>query len=127
MSYSTLRWKKLSGILLFAFGAVACGGGDPDPVSVDTAEVHSRSQLIDVDDLVDLLDTTPSAALVNVHIPYEGHIDGTDAFVPFDEIGTWEGLPADREATIVLYAGRAACRHRLLRRSSVSGARTWSI
>ena len=45
----------------------------------------------------------PDVPLINVHIPYEGHIDGTDAFVPVDEIGTWEGLPADRDAPIALY------------------------
>ncbi|MBK5288901.1 MAG: rhodanese-like domain-containing protein [Acidimicrobiia bacterium] len=45
----------------------------------------------------------PDAPVVNVHIPYERHIAGTDAFVPFDEIAQWDALPADLDAPIVLY------------------------
>lgn len=98
-----VRWKVAAGLGLLALGAAACGGDDPDQISVDTTEVATTSRLLDVDEFIDFLDTTPSAELVNVHTPYEGHIDGTDAFVPFDEIGTWESLPADRDAPIALY------------------------
>jgi len=41
---------------------------------------------------------------VNTHIPYEGEIEQTDAFIPYDQ--TEESLalfPADRDAKIVLY------------------------
>ena len=40
---------------------------------------------------------------INVHIPYEGHIAGTDLSIPFDTIGQSRKLPADRKASIVLY------------------------
>jgi len=41
--------------------------------------------------------------LVNVHVPYEGEIPGTDAFIPYTEIAQRIGdLPADR-STLVLY------------------------
>lgn len=86
-----------------SLGAVACGGADTDQAGVDTMEAASPSRLLAVDDFAGFLDSEPSAVLVNVHIPYEGHIDDTDAFVPFDEIGTWDGLPADRTAPIALY------------------------
>ncbi len=42
--------------------------------------------------------------LVNVHIPYEGEIAETDAFVPYNDIEkNLDRLPADKNAKIVLY------------------------
>lgn len=41
--------------------------------------------------------------LINVHVPYEGEIAGTDRFIPFDTIGTSAALPRDKKARIVIY------------------------
>ncbi|ODS87968.1 MAG: hypothetical protein BGO83_18180 [Devosia sp. 66-14] len=42
--------------------------------------------------------------LVNVHIPYEGEIAGTDLFVPYDQIATrLREFPSDKGKAIVLY------------------------
>lgn len=42
--------------------------------------------------------------LVNVHVPYEGELPDTDAFVPFDRINEESaGIPSDKEAKLVLY------------------------
>ena len=41
---------------------------------------------------------------VNTHIPYEGKIAGTDAFIPYDELEQYaDQLPADKGSKIVLY------------------------
>jgi len=43
-------------------------------------------------------------AFVNVHIPYEGEIAKTDAFVPYNDIEkNLDKLPADKNAKIILY------------------------
>jgi rhodanese-related sulfurtransferase len=42
--------------------------------------------------------------LINVHIPYEGEIEGTDDFVPFNEIeANPDKFPVDKDARIVVY------------------------
>lgn len=44
--------------------------------------------------------------LVNTHIPYEGELEKTDLFIPYDRITEPENLarlPADKNAKIVLY------------------------
>lgn len=41
---------------------------------------------------------------INVHIPYEGEIANTDAFIPYDKIAENVGkFPADKNAKVVLY------------------------
>jgi rhodanese-related sulfurtransferase len=42
--------------------------------------------------------------LINVHIPYEGEIEGTDDFIPFDQIQqNIDKLPADKDSRVVIY------------------------
>ena len=56
---------------------------------------------------------TKDFPLVNVHIPYEGEIAGTDSFIAFDQIGVGQIgvgqmasrklLPKDKKAELVIY------------------------
>ena len=42
--------------------------------------------------------------LLDVHIPEQEHIEGTDAFIPFNEIeANLEKLPADKSKPMVVY------------------------
>jgi len=42
--------------------------------------------------------------LINVHIPYEGEIEGTDLLIPFNRIDHFKNkLPKDKTAKVVVY------------------------
>ena len=46
----------------------------------------------------------PGRVTVNVHVPFEGDIPGTDLSIPFDEIASQAGtLPADRGTGLAIY------------------------
>jgi rhodanese-related sulfurtransferase len=97
--------------LILAWALSACGGDDSTPSVTDVGEgtVGTRVEL----DGGSYVDITPAVLnswledkdflFVNVHIPYEGEIEPTDAFVPFDDIEGNLGVFPDRDAKIVLY------------------------
>jgi phage shock protein E len=43
------------------------------------------------------------AVLINVHVPYEGELEHTDAFIPYDHIVGNDHLPQDKHTEILLY------------------------
>jgi rhodanese-related sulfurtransferase len=43
------------------------------------------------------------AALINVHVPYEGELEHTSAFIPFDHIAGDARLPKDKDTELLLY------------------------
>lgn len=45
----------------------------------------------------------PDATVINVHVPDEGEIPGTDLTIAYDRIASDTGLPADKETAILLY------------------------
>lgn len=58
---------------------------------------------VDPDRLATMLEED-DITLVNVHVPYEGEIADTDAFIPYNDIASqMEALPRDKGAPIVLY------------------------
>jgi rhodanese-related sulfurtransferase len=106
-------WLLVAPLALLLAVAAACGSdgeGDGNGGAPDGAVVGQR---VDVEG-GSFTDITPRELqtmladkdfpLVNVHIPYDGEIEGTDLFLPFDEISDHLGeLPSQRDSKIVLY------------------------
>lgn len=88
-------------LLLVVVGLVAAGCGASEEETNGRTDEPIR--LLGVEDFEAFVADNPDADLVNVHIPYEGNLAGTDRYVAFDQILDWDGLPEDRGAPIVLY------------------------
>ena len=107
MSYSGRRFTLITvGAALVAAFLTGCSGSDDaqplnQSAGPSTSTIDVGADLIGPDEFAALI--VEDAVVVNVHIPYEGHIDGTDAFVPFDAIDEWDALPADRSTPIAVY------------------------
>ena len=53
---------------------------------------------------LDAMLETKDFFFVNTHIPYEGEIADTDAFIPYNELDRYTAeFPSDKDAKIVLY------------------------
>lgn len=88
---------------------LACGSDDPDVAQTGDAGATSTTagseaaRLVAPDEFAEVI-ADGSVPLVNVHIPYEGEIEGTDLFVPFDDIESYaDQLPDDKGATLAIY------------------------
>jgi rhodanese-related sulfurtransferase len=63
----------------------------------------SSPTLITVEELNAMLKNT-DLIFINVHIPYQGEIPGTDVHIPYNEVEEYaDQLPQDKDAKIVLY------------------------
>jgi rhodanese-related sulfurtransferase len=68
-----------------------------------SASLRASYKNIGPDDLATML-KVKDFELIDVHIPEQAHIPGTDQFIPFDEIVDHQAnFPEDKDAKIVLY------------------------
>lgn len=94
----TSRRTFLRGVASLSIAAIARAGA-----SFGAEQSSLALQTITSAQLVERL-RQKNFLLVNVHIPYEGEIAGTDAFIPFDQIDqNLDLLPRDKSAEIILY------------------------
>jgi phage shock protein E len=89
-------------VVLLLIGS-ACAADPPAPAPAPAPADASPARLLDAPSFEQTIADNPAAPVVNVHVPYEGHIPGTTDFVAYDGIGEWAGLPAERDRLLVLY------------------------
>ena len=100
--------KRLPAMLLLIGLLAACGGQSPRPVATSApaakVEVEGGSYTnVPPQQLAEML-KNKDFFFVNVHIPYEGEIEPTDAQIPYDQTAQQlSQYPADKSAKIVLY------------------------
>jgi rhodanese-related sulfurtransferase len=84
-------WAAALGGIVLAITA-GCGGTDDD----------RAADLVGPDEFAERA-ADAEAVVVNVHVPYEGEIAGTDLFIPFDEVASSPSLPSGKDQPLVLY------------------------
>ncbi len=97
-------WRRMSVVLLIGLLLAACASAPaPSPNTASNFTKNADGYVdITVDQLAEML-KHKDFAFVNVHVPYEGEIEQTNALVPFDQIADHlDQLPA-KDARIVLY------------------------
>jgi rhodanese-related sulfurtransferase len=92
------------GLMIFV-SACSPTSDENEPTMVQTTQATTASyRTMSIDELADIMaDDDRSYTVVNVHIPYQGEIEDTDANIAFNDIDALtEALP-DKNAPIVLY------------------------
>lgn len=94
----------IAGLVLVLLSVPGSAAGDPT-LETRTVVVEGGGSYIDVKApaLARML-AQKDFTLINVHLPYEGDIRGTDLSVPFDRVRDHlDRLPPDRSAKLVVY------------------------
>ena len=99
---------KITGSTLLIILFLALSACQPAAVSQTSERIETTGgfyQNISTDGLQRMMDDK-DFLFVNVHIPYEGDIPGTDVSIPYDHItepAYFNQLPLDKDDKIVLY------------------------
>jgi rhodanese-related sulfurtransferase len=101
-------------VLMLTIVLVACSGEENSGSGSAEIDLASETQTVPVDGSGTYTDVSAEGLasmleskdfpLINVHIPYAGEIEGTDDFIPFDQIEqNIDKLPAEKDAKMVIY------------------------
>lgn len=101
------RLQMLALALVALFGLAACGtaevGSTPSSAPAPTSSTASPSRLLGPDEFAAAI-ADPARTTINVHIPFEGTLAGTDLMIPYDQITQQVSrLPADRDRPLAVY------------------------
>lgn len=104
----------LFAVVVVAIWLTACGSQPVASTPIAAANTNEQTTRVPVGDLGGYTDVSVTGLaamlqkkdfpLINVHIPYEGEIEPTDLFIPYDQIERHlDDLPANKNDRIVLY------------------------
>ena len=96
--------------------AVGCGSDNASPTTARSAAPAPK--LVAVQTFADRI-AEPGVVTINVHVPNEGNIAGTDLEIPFDQIGSSTDLPTDLTTPLAVY-----CRSGNMSATAVKDLRT---
>lgn len=98
--------RTLGAAVALVLAVTACSSGtDGDRAAVTTVASTTTSApaaLVGPDAFAARMDE-PGVVTINVHVPDDGHIEGTDLTVAFDEISTSTELPGDKATPLAVY------------------------
>lgn len=106
--HPTTRLHRTAGLIVVGVALTACGATSTTPASAPTPPAAQTSTAAEATQL-DPPEFAAAVAdertfVVNVHVPDEGSIAGTDAAIPYDRIGARSAeLPEDRSAPLAVY------------------------
>ena len=88
------RRRLIAVVVAACFGLAACGSDDGGQSQATLSRLAPEEFATRMPD---------AATVINVHIPYEGELERTSAFIPFDKIVGDSKLPADKGSDVLLY------------------------
>lgn len=82
-------------------GVAGCGPVEQD--SEPTTAATGPARLLGPEEFADAI-ADPARVTINVHVPFEGTLPGTDLAIPFDQIESQQArLPSDRATPVAIY------------------------
>ena len=89
--------------LTFVFLA-ACSAASPNQIVATIQPTANGYRMLTVDQFADILANRRSDySIVNVHIPYAGEIEGTQANIPYNDINALMTALPDKNAPLIFY------------------------
>jgi rhodanese-related sulfurtransferase len=100
-----LRTLLIAGAVAVMFTVAGCagdGGGEPPAGNETGTDTAASPVLADPEAFARRIEA-PGVVAINVHIPNEGSIAGTDLTIPFDQIAESSELPDDLGTPLAIY------------------------